>query len=77
MFVLYGFVLSFNSMSSKIILLTYIVLNLCCKFLIPVTEKFLPSFHTSETENYLRKRGKRELRAGEKTLSRKNTHDKS
>lgn len=57
MFVLYGFVLVFNSMSSKISLLTHIVPNLCYKFLIPVPEKFLPSFHTSETENYSGKRG--------------------
>lgn len=58
MFVLYGFVLFVNSMSSKISLLTYIVLKLCCEFLIPVPEKFLPSFHTSETQDYLGKRGR-------------------
>lgn len=57
MSVLYSFVLFLNSMSCKISLLTYIVLNLCCNFLIPVPEKFLPSFHTSETEDYLGKRG--------------------
>lgn len=57
MFVFYDFVLVFNSMSRKSSLLIYIVLNLCCKFLIPVPEKFLPSFHTSETEDYLGKRG--------------------
>lgn len=62
-------------MSSKISLLTSVVLNLCCTFLVPVTEKFLPSFHTSETEG--EKGEERELRGGEKTLSRKNTRGKS
>lgn len=57
MFVLCGFVLFFNSTSSKISLLTSIILNLCCKSLIPVTQKLLPSFHISETEDYLGKRG--------------------
>lgn len=64
MFELYGFVLVFNSRSSKISLLTYIVLNLCCKFLIPVAETFLPSYQTSETEDYLGKRGGEGLERG-------------